>query len=337
MEPKVTQNQARPHTEDNAVSIPLFIDCDTGIDDALALAYLLADPRVQIVGIGTVSGNTFADRAALNTLALLELAGRTKIPVAVGAMGPLVGDFSGGAPQIHGGDGVGGVKLEPKNTAITDLTAVELLAELAAEWGGSLRVLALGPLTNLAHLLHEHPECEAMIAEVIVMGGAFTCHGNISDTAEANVFNDPEAAAQVFDAHWPLTILPLDITMEHSLTAAQTTELGSIPGALPPVLEAMLAVYLEAYEGVFGERRCALHDPLAAMVAARAVTLIDVNRPASIQVALDGTERGRTIAVSGPTAGVSNAHRIIRAIERPAAEVLLETLWAHPWPPVGGE
>ena len=106
--------------------IPIFLDCDTGIDDALALAYLLADPGVQVVGIGTVSGNIDATKAAENTLALLELAGRTDIPVAVGAIDPLVGRFGGGAPEVHGQDGVGGVGLKPAATRTVDATAIAL-------------------------------------------------------------------------------------------------------------------------------------------------------------------------------------------------------------------
>ena len=172
---------------------PIFLDCDTGIDDALALALpARRSGRRQPVGIGTVSGNINAVKAAENTLALLEVAGRTDIPVAVGALDPLVGRFGGGAPRVHGEDGVGGVALKPSVTKTVEADATTLLASLAAEWNGALRILAVGPLTNLAHFLDLYSEYEALIAEVIVMGGAFTAPGNVSGTAEANIFHDPE-------------------------------------------------------------------------------------------------------------------------------------------------
>lgn len=318
-------------TTDENSRIPIFIDCDTGIDDALALAYLLAEPNAHVVGIGTVFGNTSADQAAHNTLAILELAGATGIPVAVGARKPLEHDFNGGAPSIHGVDGLGGIGLHAVRTVPEAVPATALLARLAREWGGELRILALGPLTNLAEFLTDYPDCVPLIKDVIIMGGAFSRPGNASAVGEANIHNDPEAAAAVFAGQWSTAVLPLDITMRHLLSEQEAEDLGRIPGALPPQLEAMLHVYFDAYEGVLHTRNCALHDPLAAIVAAAGASVVSADEPEQIEVVVEGPDRGRTIALMGASEA-STRHRIVREIDGRAAEVLLDTLRAHSWP-----
>ncbi|NYE19378.1 nucleoside hydrolase [Microbacterium immunditiarum] len=312
---------------------PVFVDCDTGIDDALALAYLLAEPTVEVVGVGTVFGNTSVELATGNTLGLLELAGRDDIPVAMGAPAPLGEDFEGGARAVHGSDGVGGVGLAPHRLRAAEVGASDLLADLAATHPGRLRVLALGPLTNLARFVHAHPDRVGDIADVTVMGGAFDRNGNVSRVAEANIHNDPRAAAIVFDAPWPVSVVPLDITMRHVLTEREHAELAAIPGALPAVLGRMLHTYLDYYEdAVFeGERQCALHDPLAAVVAASGARIMRVDEPAGIDVATDG-DWGRTSRRPGTAAEAVARRRIVLDVDRDAAAVLLEALRAWEWP-----
>ena len=308
--------------------IPVYVDCDTGIDDALALAYLLAEPSVRVVGVGTVSGNTSAEQAAINTIALLEAAGRADIPVAVGRGHFRTREFAGGARAVHGGDGVGGLDLTAE-TPIDGRTALELLATLTAEHPG-LQVLALGPLTNLAEFVERRPDLVGSIERVVVMGGAFDHRGNVTPFAEANVHNDPEAAAIVFDAAWPLTIVPLDVTMQHALTADHARTVGSIGGSVPDMLERMLETYLDYYESIYDRRQCALHDPLAAMMLVPAMTMTQQLSPAGIDVASEGFERGRTLAL-GDAPGAS-ACTVVLAVEGEAADVLLDRLARHSWP-----
>jgi purine nucleosidase len=310
--------------------IPLFVDCDTGIDDALALAYLLAEPAVRVVGIGTVSGNVSADQAAHNTLALLELAGRTDIPVAIGAANPLRGEFKGGAPHVHGVDGVGGIGLDPSTSAVVTRSAIDLLRDLAQQWDGRLRVLALGPLTNLAHFSTTHAASLPLIADMVVMGGAFDHPGNITAVAEANIHNDPEAAAVVFDGEWPLTVVPLDITMKHVLSEEDADAIAAIQGELPLRLAQMLGTYFDFYERVFGIRQCALHDPLAAIVAAGTVGVTTNLRPSEISVVIDGPDRGLTLAHDSPDP--RQERRIVQDVAEPASQTLLRQLRAHSWP-----
>ena len=302
---------------------PILVDCDTGIDDALALAYLLAEPSVEIVGVTTVSGNTDAARAAANTLSLFELAGEDDIPVAIGAHDFRARAYAGGAPHVHGDDGLGGIALSAAARAHDARAAVELIDHVASRHP-DLTVLALGPLTNLA--AYAEAPGVARFDHLVVMGGAFAHSGNVTAWAEANIHNDPEAAAVVFAQDWDTTLVPLDVTMTQTLDATDLVRLEAIPGAVPQALARMLPHYLDFYAGVFPDRRCALHDPLAAMVAAGALRGVSV-AAGRVDVRLERGERGRTVSSSG-----SETQRWVRAMEGSAAEVLLERLEAREWP-----
>lgn len=291
----------------------LYLDCDTGIDDALAIAFLLAHPGVRVEGIGTVDGNTSAVQAAANTLGLLTLAGAAGVPVAVG---PAPGDdFSGGAPRVHGGNGVGGADL-PIGAAADPRTAVELLIDLARRHSGELHVLATGPCTNLARALRAEPRLPSMVASVTVMGGAVRVAGNITPRAEANIRNDPAAAAAVLAAPWPVTLVPLDVTMDHRWTERDRRALADGGAPLLGALADMLPVYFDSYEPRLGVREIPLHDPLAAAVA------VGELKPGSAPVLglrvdlADGTVRE----------GGDARARVVLSLAEPAAPVILRRI-----------
>lgn len=285
-------------TESTEPGIPVFLDCDTGIDDALALGYLLATPTVALVGVGSVHGNLDAPGGAENTLRLLGMTGHDDIPVAVGASDPLVGSFFGGAVRVHGEDGVGGTRetvLPAPSAGVADVDAVDLLLRLSCEYEGKLRILAVGPLTNLALALRRDPGIVDRVAEVTVMGGAAMVPGNITPVAEANIGHDPEAAQEVLSASWPVTLVPLDTTMVNTF---ETTDIESLQHSSTPVVAAigqMLDYYADFYQGVFGRRCCALHDPLAAAIAVGEVELIRAPRvPVEVDTTT-GPGRGQTV------------------------------------------
>jgi purine nucleosidase len=323
-----------------AAPTPVYLDCDTGIDDALALGYLLdAEQRgtAELVGIGTVHGNIDAPGAAENTLCLLALAGRPGVPVAVGATDPLVGDFAGGAVLVHGLDGVGGVRDSLPVTPelpLPDEDAADLLLRLSHEHEGRLQVLAIGPLTNLALALQRDPSIIRRVAGVTVMGGAALVPGNMGPVVEANIGHDPEAAAEVVAASWPVTLVPLDVTMDHTVGDADRDRLLASPSAFQRALGAMLDVYLGFYdEVVFGRRTAALHDPLAVAVALGELGLRDA--PAvDVEVdATDGPGRGQTICdlrsqrrVPGDVEGATT--RVVMSADREFAPLLMERLSA---------
>jgi len=276
-------------------AIPLYLDCDTGIDDALALGYLLASPRAKLLGIGSVSGNVSAAVGTGNTLDLLALAGREDIPVANGAHDPLVGEFAGGAPHVHGANGVGGVELAPATATPAAESAAEMLVRLAKENPGTLHVLAIGPLTNLALALRLEPKLPELVSHVTIMGGAAMVPGNITPAAEANIANDAEAAAIVLAADWDITLVPLDVTMDNVFEEEHRQQLLASGQPMATALGGMLGYYYDFYTPQFGRPCSAMHDPLAAAIAVGAVA---VDRAPRVNVQVDTTDgpgRGQTI------------------------------------------
>lgn len=292
-----------------------YLDCDTGVDDAFALAALLGHPGADLAGIGTVSGNTSAGQAARNTLGLLALAGPGNTPVAVGAHHPLAGDFGGGASRVHGGNGIGGVVLPPAAPAPTSGSAAELLVRLSHEH--ELRVVATGPLTNLALALRLDPTLPERIRDVTVMGGAVRVPGNITPHAEANIANDPEAAAAVLAAGWDVTLVPLDVTLQHRFDEDDRAALVRHGTPLTAALAEMLSGYFDWYETIFGVRCSPLHDPLAACVATGDVRPGEAPR-LGLRVALDGEERGRLIE----DPDVPARTRVVLTLAEPGAPVI---------------
>ncbi|MBA8795903.1 purine nucleosidase [Friedmanniella endophytica] len=275
--------------------VPVYLDCDTGIDDALALAYLLGRPDIDLVGIGSVSGNIDAERGARNTLDLLALAGRDAVPVAVGAHDPLTGSFAGGAPHVHGSNGIGDIDLPAAGRGPVDGSAADLLIRLAHEHAGRLQVIAVGPLTNLALALRTEPRLVDLVPRVTIMGGAALVPGNVTPVAEANIANDPEAAAAVVEASWPVTLVPLDVTLEHVLDEDDRSALLASGHPLPRALGEMLDLYYGFYVELYGERCSALHDPLAAALALDGVAATVAPAVPVTVDATDGPGRGQTI------------------------------------------
>ncbi|HEX3618201.1 MAG TPA: nucleoside hydrolase [Solirubrobacteraceae bacterium] len=301
----------------------VHLDCDTGIDDALAIAHLLARPHVDLISVSTVSGNTTSRQAARNTLDLLALAGRDEVPVAVGAGGPLVGDYRGGTPHVHGANGIGDIELPRASATETETGGPGQIVRAAREHPGELELVAVGPLSNLAHALAEDPQLPTRVRHVTIMGGAVWVRGNITEYAEANIANDPEAARAVFNASWPITLVPLDVTLQHSIGVAEQRALAERGTAFHTALAEMLDTYLDFYENFYGERRAALHDPLASMIAVGDSVPSSV-RSTRLEVDPSGIEsRGRTQpGASGTEIGV------VTAVAAPAAPDLLRQILA---------
>lgn len=322
--------------------IPLYLDCDTGVDDAVAIAYLLGSPSIDLVGIGTVSGNTSAAQAARNTLDLLGLAGRDDIPVAVGAHDHLTSAFGGGAAHVHGDNGIGGAVLPHADREPDARSAVELLIELSHRYAGRLHVLTIGPMTNIALALAADPSLPSRVGGVTSMGGAALVPGNIRPAAEANIFNDPEAAEALLSADWDVTLVPLDVTMEHTLAEADRDRLAEAPEPLAAAVGAMLDHYLDFYVPIYGARTSALHDPLAAVLATGAIT---PDRAPRVPVRVDTTDgpgRGQTIAdLRGQRIAMRDHEgvrtRVVLEVGAPVAEHLMGVLLGEvPGPDAAG-
>ena len=179
--------------------IRLILDVDTGIDDSMALLYAAASPEVELVAVTCVAGNVDARQVAVNTLAVLELAGRADVEVALGRETPLVRPLET-TPETHGTRGLGYAELPPAAHGVSDRHAVDLLIEEARRTPGEITLVTLGPLTNLAVAVLREPELPRLFRRYVLMGGAYRSPGNTAPTTEWNINVDPDAAKVVFNA-----------------------------------------------------------------------------------------------------------------------------------------
>jgi inosine-uridine nucleoside N-ribohydrolase len=263
----------------------LIIDTDPGIDDAIALFLALASPELEIAGLTTVFGNNAVDVSTRNALTLLEVAGRGEIPVAAGAASPLAGPYLGAIPHIHGHDGLGdGGELPAPSGLPLAVSAAEYLSREAP----GATVLALGPLTNLALALRLRPELDTLVTRVVVMGGNALVPGNATPAAEANIWNDPEAADVVFGARWPVTMVGLDVTHKVVLPGADVDEIG----AAVPLLGRAIPLYRRFLASVSGLDGIYLHDPAA--VACVVSPGLFTTSAWPVRVETQGFSRGKT-------------------------------------------
>lgn len=271
--------------------LPIILDTDPGIDDAMAILYALADPGVELVGLTTVFGNVPEATATRNALALLELA-EADVPVAAGAAAPLVQETRPHPDFVHGAGGFGDATLDPPERAPDPRSAARFIAEQVAARPGEITLVPVGPLTNLAVALQEFPEIAGQVARVVVMGGAVRRKGNASPTAEANIWNDPHAAAAVFSADWPVTLVGLDVTEQVVCTAADLAPMADASPKCGAFLTKAAEFYFKFHFESEGLEGCHLHDP-AAVIAALDPALFDIIS-APLSVTLDGEEAGRT-------------------------------------------
>ena len=174
----------------------IIIDTDPGIDDAMAIFLALASPELDVVGLTTVMGNVEVDLATTNALRLLEIAGRSDIPVAEGAGKPIATDFLGTVEFVHGDDGQGNAFLPSPASRPLGISAAEFIVQQARAYPGEITLVPIGPLTNIALALRLEPNLPKLVAGAVLMGGNAFCPGNASPTAEANIRNDPEALTE---------------------------------------------------------------------------------------------------------------------------------------------
>jgi purine nucleosidase len=201
----------------------VIIDTDPGVDDALALLLAMRSPELQIEGITPVAGNVPLELTLPNALRLVEIAGRTDIPVAKGADRPLVRRLIT-ATYAHGENGLGGVQFPEPKTKPAPETAVQLIRRLVRAHPGEVSIIALGPLTNLALAFREDRELPAMVRSLYLMGGSLS-GGNTTPAAEFNIYVDPEAAHDVFHAGIPIVMVGLDVTRKAVLREEQIQRL----------------------------------------------------------------------------------------------------------------
>lgn len=244
--------------------IPVVLDVDTGVDDALALAWALSSKDLTLLAVTTVAGNVEVEQATWNTRQVLDYFGVVTIPVARGAARPLLRPHRD-ARDFHGPNGLGGAELRvARRGPILDVTTPELLVRLVRRYAGELVLVCLAPLTNLAMALRLEPSLPDLVHQLVIMGGAFSVPGNVSPYAEFNVWSDPEAATIVADAGFRAVWIGLDVTMQVRLDFSTWEALEGSEYSFRRLAREILHWNF----AVRGNETVALHEPLACVVAA---------------------------------------------------------------------
>ncbi len=246
----------------------IILDTDPGIDDALALFLALASPEIQLEAVTTVSGNVSVEHTTRNALALLELAGRTDVPVARGSERPLLTSLAR-ADDVHGGNGLGGVLLPEPQLKLLAKHAVDVISEKVLAAPGEITLVAVGPLTNLALAVRREPGLVSAVREVVIMGGALRVPGNITPTSEFNIFADPQAAHIVLHAGWPIRLVTLDTTTRTLLQRTQVAQLAANGHPVTTLIQQMVDYYCDIFGGAQRLTALQMHDPLCLAAAFR--------------------------------------------------------------------
>lgn len=319
----------------------VIFDTDPGVDDAMALYYALAHPEIEVVGITTTFGNVSVEQAATNALYLTAIAKRA-IPVTQGVKLPWCKPGEAPPDFIHGGDGLGNLpsregtanQLDPRSSA-------QFIVDMARAHPGEITLVAVGPLGNLSTALKLAPELPTLLREVIIMGGTISESGNVSPVAEANIWNDPHAADQVFTAGWKLTMVGLDVTHQVILPLSLFKRVADHHRHVATdVLHHAVSFYVNFYSNlhphVAAVNGCFGHDVLA-FVYLTNPELFGV-KSGRIRVATEGLAQGQTLMrrhdIDYPQAGwgadIPDTHACLH-VDAEACQTLIEATLMRDW------
>jgi pyrimidine-specific ribonucleoside hydrolase len=239
------------------MSTPILIDCDPGHDDAIAILLALASPEVELRAVTTVAGNQTLEKTTRNALKVLELVGRTDIPVAAGAAEPLRRPLRTAA-HVHGDTGLDGPSLPEPSTDVVDEHAAD---HRARKIEPGVVLVPTGPLTNVALMLERHPDVRDRLDRIVWMGGAIA-EGNVTPAAEFNAFVDPEAAAAVFGSGIPVTLIGLDVTHKALFTRAHAEQVRGT-GTAGRVVAELSDFFQRFHESRYRFDGSPIHDAVA--------------------------------------------------------------------------
>lgn len=270
----------------------IIIDTDPGVDDAMAIFYGHASEEIEIVGLTTVFGNVHVAQATRNALYLTEVLG-IDIPVARGAERPY--DFPEFKPSthVHGPEGFGDVIDIPTTLDPVAESAAAFLVRQARTHKGELVICAIAPLTNIADAIRLDPAFVTNVAKIVIMGGAVDCAGNVTQHAEANIYHDPHAAAEVLSSGAEIILVGLDVTLK---TLCNSDDFEVIARSAPKTggfLRDVGAFYLNFYKEIDGRDGCGLHDSTA-LIACTHPELFTMDNT-GLSVVLNGHEFGSTV------------------------------------------
>ena len=315
--------------------IPVLLDVDTGVDDALAILAAVSHPGIDVIGVSCVAGNASLERVVENTLRVLDVAGAPDIPVAAGAVRPLLAPPRS-AGHVHGEDGLAGIVL-PESARIPEPGgAVAMLRRLILEHPEPVTIVALAPQTNLALLLRTYPDVASNIERIVFMGGSAST-GNATAVAEFNVWHDPEAAAAVLDAGVPCYMYGLDVFMRVAIDEALALELAESQKPVVALAGRLLSHRISfsadqdaVYSGLIGDAGavCALIDPDALRVETLPVR-VELMGYGRGQTVVDRRERGGEDLVHGLAGSWTPVDVALEVDADRLAQVFLRTIGAR--------
>ena len=263
-------------------SRPIIIDCDPGVDDAVALLLAFASAELEILGVTTVAGNVGAGLTARNGRVIAEIAGRLDVPVYAGAERALMTPAIA-AEHFHGQTGLGALAFEEPKTPLAEGRAAHVIAStLRAAAPGSVTLAVTGPMTNIALALRSDPECAQGVREIVVMGGARSEGGNITASAEFNIYADPHAAEIVFSSGLPVIALGLDVTHKIRTNPARMQRLAALGSARARAAVELMRFGEKVERELAGREGAPLHDP--AVIAYILRPDLFETRPCAIEV-----------------------------------------------------
>lgn len=238
--------------------IPMIIDCDPGCDDAIALLLAFASDRMDIKGVTVSAGNVNINNTTENARKLVG-AFKPELKIAKGCEKPLFKTIVT-APEVHGESGLGSVRLPETDKKLEGITAIELIAEILKESEEKINIVITGPMTNIAVFLMVYPELKSKIEKFIIMGGS-SIGGNVTPSAEFNIYVDAEAADIVFKSGVDIVLCPLDVTMKAFVTEKELGEIRNIGGLASEVAYGAIKTSLDFYKEFYQKSEVPMHDP----------------------------------------------------------------------------
>lgn len=306
---------SEPTTGQNRSKIVL--DCDPGVDDAFAI--LTALRYTDLRAITTVAGNVGIEHTTRNALGIVELAGAS-VEVHRGAAEPLAGS-TGDARHVHGESGLGDVEFSVSGDVASSDAVTALLDHTAA---ADTSIVAVGPLTNIALAVRRDPNLAERIPRLVLMGGS-TDAGNVTATAEFNIWADPEAAAEVFAAGFRLTMVGLNLTRQVRMGGPEITLMRAMNGSTGPFCADILEFYADYSMRTFGIAKSAMHDPCAVLDVTHPQLFERASMHIAVETAGDHT-RGMTVCDQRPNGAAPNAAALVGADGATAVQLILDAV-----------
>lgn len=291
---------------------PVWLDCDPGHDDTMAIILAAYSPHLKLLGISTTHGNASVDHTTNNACKFVHAAGIEDVPILKGASGALCPQKSEQmSEKIHGDDGLGtknGEKLPETTIEPLKTNCYVYISDVILKSPEKVKIIATGNLSNVAILLKAFPEVKANISAIVFMGGAIN-FGNVTPAAEANIFNDPDAADIVCNSGLEVVMVPLDVTHTVLVDTEIIREIEALDTKFAKLCVGIMQFFADAYKNVYGFEHPPLHDPCAVAYCI-APEIFEVKHCyTKIERVAESSNKGRTVCdMYGVTGKEKNVH-----------------------------